>query len=320
MIERPNPPKPARFDSLAASPYLLLTLASLFWSGNFVVGRAIREDIPPIGLSFWRWVIALAILLPFTAHGVWKHRAELRRHWKMMLALGLTGVAAFNSLVYVALQSTLALNAVLLVAVTPLAIAAVSWAAFRDTVSRAAGVGMVISILGVAVVVSRGDPMLLAEIALNPGDLWLLLAIGCWAVYSVLLKRRPAAVPPLTLLAATVMVGVVALLPVYLLTVMGGARIDWHWESLAALFYVAVFASILAFLCWNRGVREVGPNRAGVFINLMPVFGAFLAVLFLGERIAAYHAVAAMLVFGGVVLAGRGPPQPASRLAGRSRE
>ena len=136
----------------------------------------------------------------------------------------------------------------------------------------------------------------------------MLLAVASWAVYSALLKRRPAELPPLILLSATIVIGLLALLPVYGLSVTGGARMTVTVESVAALLYVAVFASILAYLCWNRGVREVGPNRAGVFLNLMPVFGAFLAILFLGERIALYHAVAAALVFGGIVLAGRGQP------------
>lgn len=288
-------------------PYLLLTLSSLFWSGNFVVGRAIRGEIPPVGLNFWRWVIALAILLPFTAPGLWRNRNALRRHWKLLLALGVTGVSAFNSFVYLALQSTLAINAVLLLAATPLAIVAVSWLLFRDTITWAAGAGMAASALGVVTVVSRGDPAFLGEIAFNPGDLWILLAVPTWAVYSVLLKHRPAELPPLTLLGATVSIGVVMLLPVYLLTVAAGARMQMDDPAAyAALLYVAVFASVLAFICWNQGVREVGPNRAGVFINLMPVFAAGLAIVFLGERIAPYHAVAAVLVFGGIILAGRG--------------
>ena len=312
-------PGASRSGSPPISPYLLLTLSALFWSGNFIVGRAIREDISPIGLNFWRWVIAFAVLLPFAAPGLWQHRAILLRHWKLMLAFGVLGVTGFNSFVYLALQSTLAINAVLLVAVTPLTIVATSWLLFRDRVSWAAAFGLMASVLGVVIVVSRGDPALLAEIAFNPGDLWMLLAVATWSVYSVLLKHRPAELPPLTLLGATMIVGLVVLLPIYLFTLGEGIGIQLSGESLAALIYVALFASVLAYICWNQGVREVGPNRAGVFINLMPVFGAILAVVFLGERIAPYHAVAAVLVFGGIILAGRGaakverPAAPAGR-------
>ena len=312
-------PETSRGGIPFASPYVLLTLSSLFWSGNFVVGRAIRADLPPIGMNFWRWVIALAILLPFAAPGIWRYRRTLWRHWKLMLALGVLGISAFNSFVYLALQSTLAINAVLLVACTPLAIVAVSWLLFRDRVSLAAAGGMIASLLGVVVVVSRGDPTLLAEIAFNPGDLWMLLAVATWSLYSVLLKHRPAELPPLALLGATIIIGLTVLLPVYVLTIEAGARIEVTGASIAALVYVALFASVLAYICWNQGVREVGPNRAGVFINLMPVFAAILAVVFLGERIAPYHGVAAVLVFGGIVLAGRGtakterPADPAAR-------
>lgn len=319
-MKLPAPQIPDQSRSLVMSPYLLLTFSALFWSGNFVVGRAIRDTIPPIELNFWRWAIALAILLPFAAPGLWRDRYILRRHWTLLLALGVAGIAAFNSLLYVGLQSTYVLNAVLLAAVTPLAIAAGSWLAFRDTISWPAAAGMGASLLGVAVVVSRGDPMRLAEIAFNPGDLWVLLAVAAWTLYSVLLKRRPAELPPLTLLATTVIIGLVALFPLYALSLARGARMEVTGESMAALLYVAVFASILAYLCWNRGVREVGPSRAGVFLNLMPVFGAVLAVIFLGERIAPYHAVAAALVFGGILLAGRGRGEPSQPREGRRQE
>lgn len=288
-----------------ASPYLLLTLTSVFWAGNFIVGRAVREAVPPIGLAFWRWVIALAILLPFVAGGVWRYRDVVRREWRILVALGVTGVGAFHSFVYLALQSTQAINAVLFLATTPLVIIAISWAAFGDRIGPAGAIGAVASLAGAVVVVARGDLEVLLALRVNPGDLWMLGAVPTWAVYSVCLKRRPHDLPPLTLLAVTMAIGTVAILPVYLWEHAAGHRFDLDAGAVLGLAYVAVFASIVAYICWNQGVKEVGPNRAGVFVNLIPVFAALLAVVFLGERIAGYHLVAAALVFAGVVLINR---------------
>jgi drug/metabolite transporter (DMT)-like permease len=287
------------------SPYLLLSLTSLFWAGNFIVGRAVRDAVPPIGLAFWRWVIALAILLPFVAGGLWRYRGVVRREWRILLALGVTGVGAFHSFVYLALQSTQAINAVLFLATTPLVIIAISWAAFGDRIGWAGAVGAIASMAGVVVVIARGDPRVLLALRVNPGDLWMLGAVPTWAIYSVCLKRRPQDLPPLILLAVTMVVGTLAVLPVYVWEHAAGYRFDLDPGALLGLAYVATFASIVAYVCWNRGVKEVGPNRAGVFINLIPVFAALLAIVFLGERVAAYHLVAAALVFAGVVLINR---------------
>ena len=306
MTEAREPASPTeRGGPWFLSPYLLLSLTSLFWAGNFVVGRAVRDAVPPIGLAFWRWVIALAILLPFVAGGLWRYRAVMRREWRILIMLGVTGVGAFHSFVYLALQSTQAVNAVLFLATTPLVIIAISWAAFGDRIGWAGAAGAAASLAGAVLVIARGDLDVLLALRFNPGDLWMLCAVPTWAVYSVCLKRRPQDLPPLLLLAATMIVGTLAILPAYIWEYASGDRIRLDAGAVLALAYVAVFASIVAYVCWNRGVKEVGPNRAGVFINLMPVFAALLAIAFLGERIAVYHLMAAVLVFAGVVLISR---------------
>jgi drug/metabolite transporter (DMT)-like permease len=287
------------------SPYLLLTLTSLFWAGNFIVGRAVRDAVPPIGLAFWRWTIAMAILLPFVAGGVWRYRGVIRREWRILLALGVTGVGAFHSFVYLALQSTPAINAVLFLATTPLVIIAISRAAFGDRIGWAGALGALASLAGVIVVIARGDVGVLLALGFNPGDLWMLGAVSTWAVYSVCLKRRPQDLPPLILLAVTMVVGTLAITPAYVWEYASGDRFDLDIGAVLGLAYVATFASIVAYVCWNQGVKEVGPNRAGVFINLIPVFAALLAIVFLGERVAGYHLAAAALVFAGVVLINR---------------
>lgn len=287
------------------SPYLLLALAVLFWSGNFIVGRAAREVIPPIAFNFWRWAIALAILLPFAWTGLWRHRDVIRREWKILAALGLSGLTVFHSAVYIGLARTEALNGFVYFACSPLFFVLISWLMFRERITVAQALGIAASIAGASVVIARGDLEVLAGLRLAVGDLWLLGAVVLWALYSVLLRRRPAELPPLVLLAAVVLFALAFLVPFYAIELASGRTVELGPESLLGLLYVSVFASVIAYIFWNRGVAEVGPNPAGVMIQLMPVFGAVLAVLFLDERIAAYHWLGAALVLAGILLASR---------------
>lgn len=285
------------------SPYLLLTGTALFWSGNFIAGRAGRAELPPFALNFWRWTLALAILMALTAGPLWHYRSAIRRHWRLILGLGAVGIVAFHGFTYTALQTTEAINAVLVLSATPMAIVVVAWLMFRDTITARTAVGIVVAMAGAVTVIARGDVAVLLGLQANPGDLWMLAAALSWAVYSVLLKRRPEELPPLVLLTATVLVGVVLQLPIYLYTLAAGQRIVPTVSSIATIVYVAVFASVLAYIFWNRGVREVGPSRAGVFIHLMPLFSAILAVVFLGERIAWYHLAGGGLIVLGIAMA-----------------
>jgi drug/metabolite transporter (DMT)-like permease len=284
------------------SPKLLLTGAALFWSGNFIVGRALRGELDPLPTNFWRWTIALVILLPLGFAAVYRQRALLKREWKLVVALGVTGVAAFHTCVYSALATTPAINALLFLSIIPVAIAVADWLVYREILSLPQALGALVSIGGALVVIARGDVTALLGLRLGSGDLWMLAAVCVWAVYSVLLKRRPAGLSGLALLTATVAAGVVLLFPLYLWEASRGAAVTLTGATLPGLLYVGVFASVLAFLFWNRGVDAIGPTKAGMFSNLMPVFGAILAVVLLGEPIAAYHLVGALLVFGGIAI------------------
>jgi drug/metabolite transporter (DMT)-like permease len=304
------PRQSSGISAVLASPYLLLTCAALFWSGNFVVGRALRGDIQPISLNFWRWTLALAILLAVSVEQLRRHHVLLRREWKTVLALGATGVAIFHSCVYLALTSTTAINALLYLATVPVMIVLVSWIVFRDTITFSQALGIIVSLLGALVMISRADIALLRSVRFNPGDLWMLAAVPAWAIYSVLLKRRPATLPHLTLLTATVIAGVLLLLPVYVWRLWSGEVMALNEHTILGLSYIVVFPSILAFIFWNKGVAGLGPNRAGMFIYFMPVFGAVLSVLFLGEQIAAFHVAGALLVFIGIMLVAWRPARP----------
>ncbi len=303
----PTTPWWRRWLQQLVSAYVLLAVTALIWSGNFIVGRAARDALPPVALNFWRWTLALAILLVLTGGPLWRARRQLLTHWRILAGLAVSGIVGFHLFTYSALQSTQAINAVLVLSAAPMLIVLVGWVAFRQTITPRMALGIVVAMAGALVVIVRGDVGALTALRANAGDLWMLAAALSWAVYSVLLMRRPAELAPLVLLTATAAIGVAVQIPIYAVALAGGERIAVSPASLAVIGYVGVFASVVAYLFWNRGVREVGPARAGVFLHLMPLFGAVLAVIFLGERIAWFHWVGAGAIVTGIALATRRP-------------
>lgn len=286
--------------------YAALALTTLLWASNFIIGRALRDDVSPAALNALRWLLAFGVLLPLTARDLWAHRALLRRHWRLFALLGATGIAGFQTLVYVALASTSALNTMLLLSLSPLVVAALSWAAHGDRLTLRQAAGLVASLAGAAILVLHGDATALAALRFNAGDLWMLLAVLLWSVYSVLLRRRPAEVPPLAVHTASVFAGTLCMLPLFAWQVaQGSATVPSTPKAWLGIAFVAVLSSVVAHGLWVRSVAAIGANRASVFVHLMPLFGAVLAVVFLGEPIALYHVAGAAIVLGGVALAGR---------------
>lgn len=306
-----DPKHPA--PPLYRHPYLLLTLTALFWSGNMVLGRGIRGDVPPIALAFWRWVIALLLILPLA----WPHRAQwplLQKGWKPVLALGLLGVGGYNTFAYVGLQYTAATNAVLLNSFIPIVTIALSWAFLGKHLKPVEAIGVAISFTGAATIICHGDLAVLAGLSLNRGDVWMLGAVLTWALYTVGLQWRPSGVHPMLMLAALTAVGLGALAPAYAWELgwlsgwlggwLGGPgrHMDLHWGSLLGIAYVGIFPSFIGYVFYNRGVTEVGANKASLFIHLMPVFGTLLSALFLGEMPQVYHGAGIALIFAGIYL------------------
>lgn len=288
------------------SPYLLLVLSSLIWSGNFVVGRGLRGAVPPIALAFWRWALALAILLPLSwpiLRGQWP---LLRSNWRLLALNGLLGVAGFNTLLYIALQTTTATNALLIDSTIPIVIACLSWLSGEGAMTRRQLLGVLVSLAGVITIICRADVRLLLSFQVNRGDLWVLLAVVCWAVYTVLLRRLPANAHPLAVLTVMVVVGLLGIAPFYLWELGQGGRVLLTVPVVVGLAYVGLFASVLAFIMWNRAVVQVGANRAGLFVHLMPLFGTILSVLFLGESFHLFHLSGMALIFSGIYLATSG--------------
>lgn len=286
-------------------PYLLLTLASLFWAGNWVVGRAMRNEIPPVAMGFWRWAVALLILLPFAAPELKRNWHVVRANWFTLTLLGSLGATLFNTMIYIGLQYTAATNGVLFNSVSPILIVVMSWLAFRERLGVWQTMGVALSLAGVAVIVARGEPQILAELNFNQGDLWLISAMFLWAIYTIVLRRRPPGLSAIGFLAAMLLLGQLLLLPFYLWELLTRGGFSVSVPTVAALAYYGTLPSIVAYLFWNRGVAQIGPNKAGLFVHLMPVFGALLSMLFLGERLYAYHFAGAVLIFGGIWLTTR---------------
>ncbi|HSG23328.1 MAG TPA: DMT family transporter [Azonexus sp.] len=283
-------------------PYLLLTLTALFWSGNMVLGRGIRADVPPMALAFWRWAIAFALVLPLALPHFKTQWPLLKKGWKPVVILGLIGVGGYNTFAYIALQYTSATNAVLLNSFIPVVTIAISWAFLGKHLRRLEGIGVIISLCGAMTIVARGDLNVLTHLNLNIGDAWMLLAVLVWAVYTVGLAWRPSGVHPMLMLAAMTAVGLAALLPAYLWEMAQGRQINVYLGSLASLAYVGLFPSFLGYIFYNRGVAEVGASKASLFIHLMPVFGTLLSAIFLGEIPLWYHYLGIGLIFSGIWL------------------
>jgi len=274
-----------------ALPYIIMILPPLFWAGNFVVGRAVVSDqVTPLTLSFWRWLLAMLILLPFVIKPMWQQRKIIQSHFWRICFLAVLSISAFNSLAYIALQYTTATNATLLNSFIPIFIIIIMGIFFKEKIAYKQIFGICVSLMGVFVILTRLDLAVIQNLSVNKGDLWMLLAALDWALYSIFLKYlRPEGLSPLPFLGIMVIIGTIALVPLLLLNPFNEAPIVWNDGMIKALAYIAIFPSIFAYLAWNYGMQKLGAATGGQFIHLMPLFGALMAVIFLGESIHLYH-------------------------------
>lgn len=282
--------------------YGALTMTVLFWSGNFAVARGVHELVSPFTLSFWRWSLAFLLLLPFALRHFRRDWPTIRRNWPIVIALSLCSVAGYNTFIYLALRNTTTINATLVNSTMPISILLLAAVILGERLGARRLFGVAISFTGVLGIIAHGDFAALLDLRLSSGDLWVLAATLVWGIYSVLLRWRPLKVHPLSLLLSTIACGLPVLGGLHLTEVAAGLPMALTPGTAAAVFYIAVFPSLLAYIFWNWSISQVGPSRAGLFIHLIPVFGAVWATLFLGERIEPFHMVWAPLILIGIYI------------------
>ena len=309
-----SPQERASFVSRNAwTPYVLITLTVVIFAGGYIVGRAVHEIFPPAGLTFWRHVLAVLVLLPFVYRQVHQQAPLALRHWKLMLIIGVTNAVTGQALLYLALHTTTAINVGLINAMQPAIIMVIAWLLLRDPISLRHGIGTGIGFAGVAVIISRGSVEQLIALDFVIGDMWFLVSLVSFALYAVLIKRVPPGFSALGLLQAINVASLVLLVPLYAAELLfTDQRAAFNMATVSTVLYTGVVVSILAIICLNTSIKHIGPGRAGSFFYLMPVFTAILAVALLGETLQLYHFVGMVLVLAGVSLVSRAP-RPRSR-------
>lgn len=295
------PPEPPPTPAASLWPYLVLSLAPLCWAGNIVLARGVAELIPPVAFAFWRWSLAFVLILPFTLRQFTADRHAIARGWKILLVLSLLGISSFNTLLYTAVHTTTAINGSLIQSTMPAVIVLLSLLLYRERAAARQMAGVMICILGAVLIVLRGEFATLLALSFVQGDLLMIIAVTAYGLYSALLRRRPP-IHPLSLLATTFFFGAAGLLPLYLVELATIGPFALSRDIVLSILYVALFPSIVAYFCWNKGVDLLGPNRAGLFINLIPAFASLLSVFLLGESIELFHVGGMGLILGGMLL------------------
>lgn len=288
----------------ALLPYALLLVPPLCWAGNAVLARGVVDVMPPISLAFWRWFMAFVILFPFTLGHVKQDWETAMHSWKWLLLLSFLGVSCFNSLLYTAAHTTTAINVSLMQTAMPAMIILISWVVFREKISTVQMVGVMVSMAGAGLIVVHGKWQISLAMNLVEGDVLMLIAVFLYALYSALLRKRPP-IHPLSFLTLTFGFGMLMLLPFYIWELMVAGSFSVSPAAVMSILYVALFPSIIAYFCWNRGIELIGANRAGLFSYLIPFFASVMAIFFLGETLRGYHVMGMVLILGGMVIFNR---------------
>ncbi|WP_202964680.1 DMT family transporter [Inquilinus limosus] len=297
------PGRDGLLDLVWRRPYVLLPLPPLFWAGNLVIGRAFAQELPPFGLTFWRWVVASAVLLPFVWRDLVAHRRDLLAHWPVIVGCAASGFAGYPVLNYLGLHTTPAATAAMLNSTLPLMVPLFAWAMTGEAPRPRVVAGIVLSFLGVGWIVGRGDPATLATLSIGGGELLVLLAVGGFALYSVLLRWRPRDVPPMAFLAATTLAACVLMAPFWIVEEAAGHSLPVAAYAIASLLFIGIFSSLVANAFWNRCVATLGPALTGASFHLMAVYSSALAFLLLGEPVRGFHLIGIGLILLGFAIA-----------------
>jgi drug/metabolite transporter (DMT)-like permease len=285
--------------------FVVLTVAMAIAAGNPVVGRAVIADVPPVALTFWRFVAAVAVLALFGGPPLWRQRRLFLRHWKMMLAMGAPGIAGYNAFLYLGVQTTTAINAALITATVPVVVVGMIAIVHRERISAKLALGMTIGLVGVAVTVMRGDLAVLLNLAFVPGDLLMLVAVFGFSFYSLLLRDLPKGLHPAAFMLVIHTIALITITPFYAWEIGAGITFVPDGSAITAILYVGVMATAVSFSMYNWAVSAVGVGAASQFVYLTPVFASLMAVAFLGETFRGFHLAGVILIFGGIYVATR---------------
>jgi len=286
--------------------YIFLILATLFWSGNFIVGKAASFfEIPPFTLNFYRWTFAWLLLAPFTLKEIFQKKDHILKNIKLIFILGVTSITIFNSIVYYSLNFTQVISGVLMISTIPVMIIFFSWIFKIEKTNIYQILGVIFSLLGVAIIVTKADLAILMNLNFNKGDLWMVVAMFSWAMYSALLKKKKFELSQISLLEIIISAGLILLLPAYMIEIKLGYKVNINLPFLLTLSYVVIFPGLASFICWIKGISIIGSNRSGIFLHLMPIFSTVLAILIFKEKFMNFHIFGAIFIIGGIIFSSR---------------
>ncbi len=286
--------------------YTFLVLATMFWSGNFIVGKfATLFEIPPLTLNFYRWVVVWLILIPFTIKEILNKKHYIKENFLLISFMGIITISTFNSVVYFALNYTQVINAVLMLAGIPALVMILSSIMNIEKANMFQFTGLILSILGVGTIISNADIQKIISLNFNKGDLWMLVCVLSWSLYSTLLKKKKFELSQFSFIQLMVTVGLIFLVPQYFYERSIGLEIPINKFSIAILIYVVIFPAIAAYYCWQKAIELIGPNRSAIFVQLMPLFSALMAILIFKEKFQLYHFIGGIFIVTGIYLSNR---------------
>ena len=287
--------------------YIFLILATLFWSGNFIVGKAASLfEIPPFTLNFYRWIFAWLILAPFTLKEIFQKKNYIINNIKLILILGVTSITVFNSIVYYSLNFTQVISGVLMISTIPVMIIFFCWVFKIEKTNFYQILGVFFSLMGVVVIVTNANISKLLNLNFNKGDLWMVVAMFSWAMYSALLRKKKLKLSQISLLQTIISAGLILLLPAYLIEMALGYKVDIHLPFILTLTYVVLFPGLASFFFWIKGISIIGSNRSGIFLHLMPIFSTIMAMFIFKEKFMIFHLIGAILIITGIILSSKG--------------
>ena len=286
--------------------YLLLILTTIFWSGNFIVGKAASlYQIPPFSLNFYRWFFAGLILFPFTFKELINKKNYIFKNIGFFIILGISSITIFNSIVYYSLYYTQVISGVLMISTIPVWIIFIASILNIEKTNAFQIIGVGLSLIGVIFIITKADLNLIKNLDFNKGDLSMIVAMFAWAVYSALLKKKKYEISQLALLQVVIILGLIFLIPIYFIEMNLGHLIVLELPFYLTLSYVVIFPGLLAFFFWIKGISIIGANRAGVFLHLMPIFGAIMAMIIFDEKFMYYHLLGAIFILAGITLSNK---------------